>query len=141
REQHVGLARGAGDRLAAASGAVALLPLVGVARRVVAPFAVRLGQRLTLLGGAANARRGFVRRWRRNDHGGRGRGGWAARAAFVARDLAHRDRVADVAREQDVALFCGAGDRRAVVARAVALQPHREGGGGGGGVVARRRGP
>src|SRR5438874_2087886 len=54
---HVGLAGGAGDVRAAGAFAVALLPLVAVARGAVAPFAVLLGERLALLRGAGDARR------------------------------------------------------------------------------------
>src|SRR5213082_1494267 len=79
-ERHVGLARGAGDRQAAAAQAVALKPLVGVARRFVGPGAGRLGQRLALLGGTADRGWGAVR-------GGGGMTTTAATAA-VAADVA-----------------------------------------------------
>src|SRR5439155_884283 len=53
----VAIVAGAGDVRAAAAFAVALLPLVAVARGAVAPFAVLLGERLALLRGAGDARR------------------------------------------------------------------------------------
>src|SRR5207237_2526256 len=87
------------------------------------PFAVGLGERLALLGGSADRRRTFIRRRRRYDDRGCARARGAARAAGVAGRLLDPDRVADVAREENIALSRGPGDRFAVVARAVALLP------------------
>src|SRR5207302_1096191 len=53
-DRHVCPARRSSDLYAAVAFRVALLPLVGKRSRAVRPRAVRLGQRLTLLGGAAD---------------------------------------------------------------------------------------
>src|SRR5207245_1229915 len=54
RRDFVGLFGGAVDRRAVVAGAVALVPLVGVARGFVRPAPVLLGERLALLGGAGD---------------------------------------------------------------------------------------
>src|SRR5205823_4092481 len=101
----------------------ALQPLIAEAGRAVRPLAVDLGERLTLLGGARDARSGLVRRCRWDDDRGCARGRGAARAAFVARGLLHPDRVADFARERDEGLAGGAGDGLPDAVTIFALQP------------------
>src|SRR5207244_2559479 len=123
RHRDVGLARGAGDRCAAVTRAVALQPLVGEARRVVTPFALVLGPRLALPAWSPVPLHGSVAGWRRSYDRRGARRGRAARAAGVRGDLLHLERVTHVARHRHVGLARGAGDRFAVVTRPVALQP------------------
>ena len=119
----VGLFRRPGDRQAVVPQGVAPQPLVGEAGRVVRPRAVRLGEGHALQGSSCDRGRGLVR-WRgRNDRRGCAGARRAARAGPVARGLRHLDRVADVAREENIGLAGGAGDGGAVRAFVVAPQP------------------
>src|SRR5207245_1271579 len=120
---YVGLFGRDGDRHAAVAFGVALLPLIRERGGAVRPRAVRLCERLALLGGAADRRGRGVGRRRDQYGGGLSRRGRAARAACIGRSLLNSDRVAYVAGRGYVGLFRRPRDRYAVVARAVALLP------------------